>query len=54
MKKLMAWMVGLSFVLGTASLFAQEPKKEEQKVEKKKKKGTKKKEEKKKEEKPAR
>ena len=44
MKKLMTLMLGLSFLVGTASLFAQE-KKEDTKKETKKKGGKKKKEE---------
>lgn len=43
MKKLMSILLGLSLVLGTAALFAQEQKKEEKKEETKKKKKSKKK-----------
>lgn len=54
MKRIVALMVGLSFALGTATLFAQEPQKEEQKTTEKKKKAPKKKKvEKKDEAKPA-
>lgn len=53
MKKLVTLMLGLSFVLGTASLFAQEQKEPAKKTEKKKKAPKKKKGEKKEEAKPA-